>query len=281
MRTGPAAAALVVVLSTGGLAAQAPGPGVIPDMVRTRWVTPGPDPDPRPLPLGVPVAASAVLPGTGQFLQHRRRWMIFAGVEVAALVVHFDARADGYRLRDGYRDLAWSTARGSPEPRVDGDFDYYERMSHWLRSGRFDMDPRTPVLEPERRPDTYNGAQWKLAADIFLGGDVEADPDAPGYGEALDYYRRRAYPDTLTWDWSSASAELERFQGLIHDSDERFRRASLALVVVAANHVLSAVDAYVTARLGRPSPVSLGVSLVPDGWSGRRRPMLVLRVPTP
>lgn len=197
------------------------------------------------------IAASAVLPGSGQALEGR--WLaaaIFAAVEVGGWWLHLDARGDGRRFRDGYRDLAWDVARGRPLPRVDGSFEYYERMLRWTRSGRFDADPAAPDVQPERAPDTFNGRQWRLAAEIFLGGDVAAPPSAPGYASALAYYRERAYGEGLLWDWTGREPEQARFGALIDDSDDAFRRASIAAGAVVANHVLSAVEAFVSRRLG-------------------------------
>jgi hypothetical protein len=215
--------------------------------------------------LGV-AAASAAIPGAGQYLQGRRRWALFLAAELVGWGVHLDAGADGRRQRRAYRDLAWSEARGQPVPRVDGDFDYYERLAHWTRSGSYDSDPSDTDLQPERDPGTYNGAQWRLAADLFLGGDRDAGPGSAGYADALDFYRERAYGDAFLWDWSAAPERQSRFGDLIDESDGRFRTARLALAGVVANHLLSAVDAFVAERSGRTSP--LVVRLAPAAERG-------------
>jgi hypothetical protein len=221
--------------------------------------------------------ASALVPGAGQFLQGRRRWIVFLTAEAAAWAFHLDARQDARRLRTGYRDLAWSVARNAPEPRVDGNFEYYERMARWLRSGSFDSEPGSPELEPERDPSTYNGAQWELAAAIHLEGDVHAAPGRPGYDAALAFYRERAYPEPFLWDWSDVDDQQARFGDLIERSDDRFRTASVALVLVAANHLLAAVDAFAAARL---SPTTAGPSLgLAPGPGPASNPYVVLRLP--
>lgn len=218
--------------------------------------------------------ASAALPGAGQFLQGRRRWIVFLAAEAVGWAFHLDARQDGRRYRNEYRDLAWSVARGAPQPRVDGDFEYYERMGRWLRSGAFDVDPESPALEPERDVSTYNGAQWDLAASIFLDGDREAAPGSPGYDDALEYYRQRAYEDPFTWDWSAQPGQQDRFLDLIDWTDDRFQAASIALAAVAGNHLLSAIDAYAASRAPRAGTVSL--RLIPDPL-GRVPAWLTLR----
>jgi hypothetical protein len=208
-------------------------------------------------------------------MQARRRWVLFLAIEAAAWAYHLDQRQAGRRLRSEYRNLAWAVARGGPEPRMDGDFEYYERMGSWPRSGAYDAAPGQDALAPERDPSTYNGAQWDLAAAVHLGGHRDAGPGSPGYDEAIDYYRRRAYTDAFLWDWSSAAEEQVRYRGLIERSDDRLRTASVALAAVAANHLLSAVDAFASARLGRTSAGH--VSLQANGHGGA--PFLVLRIP--
>lgn len=222
-----------------------------------------------------PAALSALLPGAGQFTQGRRRWIVFLAAEAAAWAFHLDARQDGRRLRAGYRDLAWAVGRGAPEPRVDGAFEYYERMAFWTRSGAFDSDPGSPELDPERDPSTYNGAQWALAASIFLQGDPHTLPGAPGYDQALEYYRDRAYEAAFAWDWSDAGEDHDRFRGLIDESDDRFRTASVALALVAGNHLLSAVDAFAAARVGASG---LRLRFEPGPWPGAR-PYVAVRFP--
>ncbi len=206
--------------------------------------------------------ASAIVPGAGQFMQGRRRWIVFLAAEAVGWAFHVDAHQDGRRYRAAYRDLAWSVARGAPEPRMDGDFEYYERMGRWLRSGAFDSDPGSSSLDPERDPETYNGTQWELASSIFLDGDLKAGPGTPGYDDALDYYRHRAYGDGFLWDWTAQPEEQDRFVDLIDWTDDRFQAASIALAAVAGNHLLSAVDAYVASRAPRAGQVSF--RLVPD-----------------
>lgn len=222
--------------------------------------------------------ASAVVPGSGQFLQGRRRWIVFLAAEAAAWTFHLDARQAARRFRSRYQELAWSVARGAPVPRQDGGFEYYERMGQWLRSGRFDADPGTTEIEPERDPQSYNGAQWNLAASIYLEGDPDVTPGAAGYAEALEYYRQRAYAAEFEWDWTSAPEEQGRFRELIERSDDRFRRASVALAAVAANHLIAAVDAFASSRADLRSPVQ--VSLEPGPWRGAG-PYLVFRYPLP
>jgi len=156
-------------------------------------------------------------------------------------------RALGDRRRTDYRDLAWTRGRIQAGSRMDGDFDFYERMSNFERSGAFDRDPVTVGLQPEDDPATYNGRIWGLAVGLFLGpGPV--GPGAPGYENALQYYRERAYSDAFLWDWTAQGMAREEFRGLIEESDDAFRTARIAVGLVIANHVTSALDAFLSNR---------------------------------
>lgn len=204
-------------------------------------------------------ASSAVAPGLGQLLMGQRRWTIYAGIELAGWILHLDRARKGGRWRDGYRDLAWATARGMPQPRDDGDWEYYEALSSWPRSGAFDGDARQTGIQPETDPDSYNGAVWGLARDLYL--PEGAGPEHPAWGRALEYYGSRAIGPAFLWDWRGREESLQRYRDLIDRSDQALRTATVALGGVVANHLFAAVDAFVSSRLGGTPPVSGSV-----GW---------------
>lgn len=272
---------MAVLALCGDLCAQAPLRPAIPASSLSPPATPL---APLATPLSPPalradgpigIGAAALLPGVAQLVSGRVWQGVVLGlVEAGGLWLYLDARADRRRDRDGYRDLAWSVARGGVEPRVDPAFEYYEDLIHWTRSGAFDAEPGLDGVQPERDPATFNGRQWMLAAEIFLGGDADAAPDQAGYEQALDYYRSRAWTDDFAWDWSVDAAAQDRFAELIDDADASARRASVALGVVVANHLLSAIEAFVAYRLGS-LPAQLRV--VPDPI--HRTPQLRLSVP--
>ena len=205
--------------------------------------------------------SSLVVPGLAQYRQGQHRWIAYAGVEIVSAVLYVAARADALGLRDEYRAFAWSAARSgfSTEPRRDGDFVYYERLTRWPTSGRWDSDPVIEGLQPERDPSTYNGSVWALAMDIY-NLDPGAPQGSPGYVRALDYYRENGYGPPFLWTWREGSGDQRRFAGLITSSDSRFRDARLALGILVANHVFSALDGFITARL-RALPDVDGVAL--------------------
>ena len=117
---------------------------------------------------------------------------------------------------------------------------------------------------------------WALARDLYL--PVDADEGHAAYDRALAYYEQRAIPPELRWDWTGKESGLEEYGDLIDRSDEVLRMATVVLGAVVANHLLSAVDAFVSSRLARNAAVASRVDLRshPGGpaleWSVELRP---------
>lgn len=199
-----------------------------------------------------------MLPGAGQHLLGRDRKWVYLAVEALGWGLWVDRRARGGDFREQYRDFAWNEARIQSTLRVDGDFDYYETLGKWLRSGSFDVDAEAPGLQPEGDASTFNGSIWSLARRIYLSGGPDSPPGDPRYQRALDYYRDRAYATELLWDWTGTGEARDTYASLIEQSDRRFRQATNVLGAIIANHVVSAVDAFVTAR-GPVVPAELRV----------------------
>lgn len=154
------------------------------------------------------------------------------------------------RRRDGYRDLAAKVARAPfSSTRPNGDFDYYERMTHYQEAGRYDL-VAGGALEPETDTSTYNGAVWLLARRTYWSDpSVMPAPSSPEWTRAIAFYEARAYDQLYRWSWTGAPQEYTAFVNLIDGSNDANRLAMLDLGVVIANHALSTVDAYVTLRL--------------------------------
>lgn len=220
-----------------------------------------------------PAALSAALPGAGQLTLGRSRGWAHLGVEALGWLLWSDRRGAGADARAAYRDFAWDVGRLQFAARVDGDFDYYETLSQWDRSGLFDTDSRTSGIQPEMDPTTYNGSIWSLATRLFP--QPANDPDPAPRAEALEYYMERAYGDELSWDWTLAQqGARNRFGELIEESDAKYRQATNVMGVILANHVVAAVDAFLAARSDRER-VRLDVASMPDpGTWG-----LLVRVP--
>jgi hypothetical protein len=144
---------------------------------------------------------------------------------------------------------------------VDGDFSYYERLSVWRRSGAFDTEADTPGVQPETDPSTFNGTVWRRALGIFSVGGEEG-PGSPGFDAAVAYYETTAYAEPFLWDWTGDLEAQDRYAGWIRQSDERFRQATWALGLLFANHLISAVDAWVS------SPASVSLAPASGGVDG-------------
>lgn len=220
---------------------------------------------------GVAFVASAVLPGSGQFYLKSDKWVPFLAVEAWAWVKYLQARKRGDELERNYRDLAWNVARRiTTAERRDSAFTYYEAMAdaRWRTSGLFDADPVAPGLQPEGNEETFNGEQWRRARALFLRG-VPATPGTPEFESALSYYRLHAIPDAYLWNWGNSRLEQQAFTETISESDAAFRRGTTMLGVILANHVVSAVDALVMARvrLLDEHRIRVGSSVEPDGSS--------------
>lgn len=196
---------------------------------------------------------SAALPGGGQWLLGQERWTPYAAVEIWAWSQFFQRRHEGRNLQRRYRDLAWLVARRvSAGTRTEAGWEYYEALSRFQSSGAWDSDPQRPGIQPEMNAETYNGSMWALARALFLPGDSHGpeDESSPSYQNALRYYTSRAYRPELAWNWGGNQLHREEYVALIRDSDENLRRSTTMIGVILANHLLSAVDALVTGRLG-------------------------------
>lgn len=194
--------------------------------------------------------ASAILPGAGQWLQGEDRWVPYLIGETWAWATYFANRGRAGGFRQDYRDLAWSVARRvSVGTRRDTVFEYYETLSEWQTSGAFDVDPRTDGTQPETDVTTFNGDVWRLARSLLIPGGASAPPGSPEYERALRYYLEHAVPAGYAWAWGPNGLEQQRFRELIRASDDAARAATLRLGIILANHVISAVDALVIARI--------------------------------
>lgn len=203
-----------------------------------------------PLPPGAAFVASAILPGAGQFMLDEERWVPFAVLEAWGWITFFTNHGRSRDDAGRYRDLAWEVARRvSVGERRDTVFEYYETLSHWSTSGAFDADPEAPGIQPEPDGQTYNGDVWRLARSLLIPGGGNAPPGSPAHERALAYYMEHAIPAGYAWAWGPFGLEQERFRELIRSSDEAARAATLRLGMILANHMVSAVDALILARL--------------------------------
>lgn len=205
------------------------------------------------------IAASAVLPGTGQYILGVNRFIPYVGIEAYSWIQYANHAGDFRRERNAYRDLAARAARAMFSVRWPaGDFEYYERMEHFLESGRFDV-VAGGTIDPEPDTSTYNGSMWLLARRTFWTNvDVPPDTGSAQWKSAIGFYVKRAYDDPFRWSWRSSLTEHDEFRRLIRRSNESNRKSLHNLGVIIANHVLSTVDAYITVRVRRRSDAPPG-----------------------
>ncbi len=191
--------------------------------------------------------------------------MAYMAGELWAWTQYLDRRREGRRLQKAYRDLAWFVARRvSSGRRVDGELEYYEAMTQYQASGAFESSPGTRESNQKTTPRPSMDRSGLLAREIYSLDD----PDIPEGG--IGSVRQGA--SVLPGKGHTPVLRLELEQqypptGGIRRPDPgvtRISRGTTMVGVILANHLLSAVDALVSGRLGiagetePPSPVPSG-----------------------
>ena len=217
-----------------------------------------------------PPLASALLPGAGQAMLGQDRALAYLAVEGYGWLRYASDVREGRRQRNGYRNLAARVARAYlADDSPVGDFEYYERMEHYVESGVFDTSTEEG-LQPETNPESFNGFIWLRARTTYWEDPaIPPPPASQQYFAAIEYYADRAIQSPYRWSWRNAQLEQDLFRRTIERSNDAFRRSIQDLGVIIANHALSTVDAYVTVRI-RHAGVGDGVgveAVVP--WSPR------------
>lgn len=196
--------------------------------------------------------ASAVVPGFGQVKLRQSRFMVYAAAEAYAVAGYLAGEAAVRNERQRYLALARDIARAFVQgnDRV-GDWDYYEAMEKHIESGVFDRTPGTGNFSPETDTTTFNGALWLRARQLSDWPSVNVEPprSSPAYQAALSYYAARAVRPEFRWTWRNAQLEWDAYRQSIRRKNAASREAGGYLAVIALNHLLSTVDAYVTVRL--------------------------------
>jgi hypothetical protein len=193
--------------------------------------------------------ASAIVPGTGQFLLGEDRFVAYAAVEAAMWLKRRNDRTDQSRQESEFRALARDVARAHfSDARPDADWEYYENMRKFLESGEYSLSDG--ALVPETNDSTFNGFIWRSAR--------EHNPDL---ASALVEYERRAIKPNFRWSWRNAQLEWDLYKRKTEQRNNAAGRVASDLVVITANHVLSMVDAFRSVRLRAYSPPGGGVGL--------------------
>jgi len=213
-----------------------------------------------------PILLSAILPGSGQLVQGQNRGYAYIAAEVATIAGWFVYRNQGQDTENEYIEFAWVHARegvpGGTGNNIRGTNEYYEHLSKWIRSGEFDTDRNYDLedpftIDPWTDEETFNGDTWRIATITFF------EPDTLGVlvGEradtlaALQLYSGRAFQSDFYWDWTKNNtvdnykAQQNRYKDLRDESNAAYRRATVSLVLLMANHVISVVDAFMSSRI--------------------------------
>lgn len=199
----------------------------------------------------VPLASAAV-PGYGQQLLGQHRFVAYLAVEAYAIANYFASQSAFDRERDRYLSLARDIARAFvPGNQAIGNWDYYEAMEKHVESGVFDRTPGTGTLSPEVDTATFNGKLWLTARQLseWPNPNVEPDHGSVPYQTAVAYYAKRAVRPEYRWSWHNAQLEWDTYRQSITRANDASREARQYLAVVAVNHALSMVDAFITLRL--------------------------------
>lgn len=238
------------------------------DAVRAATPPPPRDTAARPS-LYIRPLASLLVPGSGQLMAHQDRAAVYIAAEVYLLSRFLQLDREASREATRFQTLAFNVARRPYMPeRTDTVFEYYEQMERFPESGVYDADPG-PAFEPEKDASTYNGSVWLLARRTFwTDPNVDPPPMSQAYINALNFYWNNAVTPGFQWNWQNHSLEHEEYRQSIRRSDNTYRKAQDQVGLLLANHVLSAVDALISARLAAAAGRAVEVhSLV--GLGGR------------
>jgi hypothetical protein len=183
--------------------------------------------------------ASAILPGSGQFMLGHDRFIAYAAVEVLSWWKYIKDSQEQNHQEALFKELARGAARSHFSTTLpDGGWSYYEQMRDWLESGRYSQTDTGPVV-PETNDSTFNGTRWQLAQATHIN-----DPAG-----ALAEYERLAIKPEFRWSWRNAGLQYDIFKRTTENRNDAYHAGVTDLAVIAANHALSMVDAFVTFRL--------------------------------
>ncbi len=201
---------------------------------------------------GLAFLASAILPGAGQLLEGRNRAFAYLGAETMAWIAHF----------------AWLDAGNKKE----GEYEAYARR-HWdLDRWRATADSCLTAIPPGvNRADAESTLIHFLDEENYQHyyediGKLEA------YRGGWDDFPCPADPNAIV-----ISPNRGEYRSMRDDSNSYLDKARFATTFAFLNRVVSAVDAYRTAR-GARLKIAQGTDLELDFGGSLERPRAALRV---
>jgi hypothetical protein len=201
--------------------------------------------------------ASAIVPGSGQYMLGNDRFIGYLAVEVLAWLQYTKNAREQRAQEAEFKLLARRIARagfatGSVDELPDADWAYYEKMRDYLESGPYSLT--LTGLTPDTNVATYNGSRWQLAQATFSTREA-----------ALAEYMRTAVRPEFEWSWTNNQIQFNHFVRTTDKRNDAHSAAQWSLLIVGANHVLSMIDAFTTVRLrATPSPgggASIGAAI--------------------
>ena len=204
------------------------------------------------IPPGLAFLMSAALPGSGQLAEGRNRAFAYRGLEAAAWIAHF----------------SWKDAGNKKE----GEYEAYAR-GHW------DLDTWNGLASESgdscrALPSGVSYADAKSTIETFLeDGNYQHFYEDIGKLEAY----RAGWDDFECSDPEAMSPNRGHYRGMRRDSNDYLNRARSALTFTFLNRVISAVDAYRTARGARFS-ILPNTDLRLEVGGSMDRPRAILRI---
>jgi len=218
---------------------------------------------------------SLALPGTGQLFLGQPRAVAYFAMEAFTIFNYLNQHGEMVRERNRSQALAHDVARALfPGARPAGTWAYYEEMEKYVQSGVFTRVPG--AVAPETDVDSYNGWLWgDLKQRYGVPASVQTDDGSDMYRRAINDYIERAVRDEYRWTWQNAELEQDVYRRSIRAKNQANRDAMANVRMMAANHLLSMLDAFVTlrlsGRLGANSDETGFVATLPWAPFGRPR----------
>lgn len=199
--------------------------------------------DPPVRPPGLAFLFSAILPGAGQLYNGNNRGFVFLGIEAAAWFTRISYVDAGNKKEDEYHSFG---------------------LRHW---------------DYDRFRDTAGGnaCQWTAEADSLIRQNYETN--------RKQYFDDIGQVDAYLCGWddvdpgseSAASAHRVEYRSLRRRTNDLRDNARLALGLLVVNRIVSAVDAFRTAR-SRKEAAGSDLRLESGLEGGARGPRAVLRL---